>query len=227
VANPFRNFSVLLHAWYRYTRAYFGLRYRLHYARLPAKILAVDGLLTTQEAIFLYRKAKEVRSGCIVEIGSYHGRSTIALALGAQEGEKVPVYAVDPYVAFVGPLGAAFGPGDKVGLVQNLIFTGTVPEVWLIHLPSVQAAKGWQEPIALLWIDGDHTYEGVKADFDAWSSLVIPGGQVAFHDSLDPRLGVHRLIGEITGTGTYKIIEVVEKITLLYKEITKSTASNF
>jgi len=38
------------------------------------------------------------------------------------------------------------------------------------------------EPIDFLFIDGDHTYEGVKMDFDMYSPLVRPGGIVAFHD---------------------------------------------
>jgi predicted O-methyltransferase YrrM len=34
----------------------------------------------------------------------------------------------------------------------------------------------------LLFIDGDHTYEGVKRDFEMYGSLVRPGGIIAFHD---------------------------------------------
>ena len=33
-----------------------------------------------------------------------------------------------------------------------------------------------------LFIDGDHTYEGVKADFNMYSELVRPGGLIVFHD---------------------------------------------
>ena len=36
--------------------------------------------------------------------------------------------------------------------------------------------------IDLLFIDGDHTYEGVRADFEQYSPLVTPGGMVMFHD---------------------------------------------
>ena len=36
--------------------------------------------------------------------------------------------------------------------------------------------------IDFLFIDGDHTYEGVKADFEMYSPLVRPGGLVVFHD---------------------------------------------
>jgi predicted O-methyltransferase YrrM len=38
------------------------------------------------------------------------------------------------------------------------------------------------EPIDVLFIDGDHTYEGVKADYELYSPLVRPGGVIGFHD---------------------------------------------
>ena len=43
--------------------------------------------------------------------------------------------------------------------------------------------------VGFLFIDGDHTYEGVKRDFKMYSSLVKEGGIVAFHDIVehDPR----------------------------------------
>ena len=38
------------------------------------------------------------------------------------------------------------------------------------------------EPLDFLFIDGDHTYEGVKRDFEMYAPLVRKGGIVAFHD---------------------------------------------
>lgn len=38
-------------------------------------------------------------------------------------------------------------------------------------------------PVDFLFIDGDHSYEGVKQDFDMYAPLVRPGGIVAFHDT--------------------------------------------
>lgn len=49
------------------------------------------------------------------------------------------------------------------------------------------------EGIDFLFIDGDHTYEGVKADFEMYSPLVRPGGLVALHDICvhPPRMNCH------------------------------------
>lgn len=56
-----------------------------------------------------------------------------------------------------------------------------------------------------LFIDGDHSYEGVKADYRNYRESVKPGGYIAFHDIKDTpyhrRLGceVGRLWKELTG----------------------------
>lgn len=49
------------------------------------------------------------------------------------------------------------------------------------------------EKVDLLFIDGDHTYEGVKKDYAMYKQLVREGGYVAFHDIKD--CDFHRLHG--------------------------------
>jgi cephalosporin hydroxylase len=41
------------------------------------------------------------------------------------------------------------------------------------------------QKLDFLFIDGDHSYEGVKADFEDYKGLVRPGGLIAFHDIVD------------------------------------------
>jgi predicted O-methyltransferase YrrM len=43
-----------------------------------------------------------------------------------------------------------------------------------------KALKG--RKLDLLFIDGDHTYKGVKRDFEMYNKLVTKGGIIAFHD---------------------------------------------
>ena len=54
-------------------------------------------------------------------------------------------------------------------------------------------------PLDLLFIDGDHSYEGVRRDYLLYSPLVREGGLVAFHD-ITPGGGagdVHRLWAQL------------------------------
>ena len=57
------------------------------------------------------------------------------------------------------------------------------------------------EAIDFLLIDGDHTYEGVRQDFETFAPLVKPGGLIAFHDILPhanyPECGVDQLWNEV------------------------------
>jgi predicted O-methyltransferase YrrM len=48
-------------------------------------------------------------------------------------------------------------------------------------LEAVKKAFGG-DPVDFLFIDGDHRYEGVKADFEMYGPLVRDSGVVAFHD---------------------------------------------
>jgi len=45
--------------------------------------------------------------------------------------------------------------------------------------------------IDVLFIDGDHSYAGVKSDFELWSPLVRCGGLVIFHDILHHKMVAH------------------------------------
>lgn len=56
------------------------------------------------------------------------------------------------------------------------------------HSTEVQARVGAilkEESLDFLFIDGDHSYDGVKADHRNYSKLVKPGGLIAFHDIKD------------------------------------------
>jgi predicted O-methyltransferase YrrM len=50
------------------------------------------------------------------------------------------------------------------------------------HPHTLDRARGFA-PFDFMFIDGDHTYEGVRDDWRIWDVLLVPWGVVAFHDT--------------------------------------------
>jgi cephalosporin hydroxylase len=78
----------------------------------------------------------------------------------------------------------------------------------LVHVGDSHdpASKAWLDrqlgsrQVDVLFIDGDHSYAGVKTDYEMYSPLVRPGGLVLIHDVLngaDPRVEVPRFWREL------------------------------
>jgi len=105
----------------------------------------------------LYALARDA-CGPIVEIGSYRGQSTCALALGSKAGNGWPVYAVDPHEEHEDINGAKYGPEDFGGFYEAVLETGVADIVRPIALPWRAAARVLPEA-GLLFIDAEHTYQ--------------------------------------------------------------------
>jgi len=58
-------------------------------------------------------------------------------------------------------------------------------------------AKQWKKPIDILHIDGFHTYNAVKNDYDTWSKFVKDDGVILFHDTCVPDFGIRKFFDEI------------------------------
>jgi predicted O-methyltransferase YrrM len=133
----------------------------------------LPGWLTYEEGDTLYRLAKACSGrGVIVEIGSWRGKSTICLGLGSQEGRGVHIYAVDRHTE-----------GTFADFERNLEKAGVRDLVTPVKGRSQDAARDFDEPIELLFIDGAHEYELVLEDFERWVPKVVDGGVVAMHDT--------------------------------------------
>lgn len=66
-----------------------------------------------------------------------------------------------------------------------------------IRMTSVEAAGLYENAsLDFVFIDGDHTYEGVKADLIAWKDKIRPGGIIAGHD-FSPGNSVDQAVKEI------------------------------
>jgi predicted O-methyltransferase YrrM len=154
----------------------------------------------------------------LVEIGVWHGVTTSRLrSIMAADALLI---AVDPYPA--GRLGFSVQQHiarSEVGRVRN----GTVK--WF-RCTGVEAAKRYaadhEDPVDFVFIDGDHTYDGLRGDWQAWSPLLATGGLVALHDSVPtPERAIHEA-GSVRFTqevirrdARFKLLEVVDSLTVM------------
>jgi len=140
----------------------------------------VEGILKLQESQLLHQLARGRRT--IVEIGSFRGRSTVLLALGSAECQG-EVWAIDPHMPSPDAPWMPFNSTDLDAFRKNVREFGIERRVHEILSTSDQARTTWAgKGIDLLWIDGDHTFEGASRDLSNWTPLLNPGGVVAAHD---------------------------------------------
>jgi len=184
-------------------------------ANLREYFALTEGMISFEEASLLYDFAKQISDGCIVEVGSYRGRSAVALGRGSLDGNQVPVYSIEPHEEFSGVLGGKFGPADRGAFYKAMIDTSCYQVVRLINLSSEIVAPNWNKKIGLLWIDGDHTYSGVKRDFECWLPHLTPEAIIAFDDSTDPDLGPRQLIDELLNSNKFQELQQIGKITVI------------
>jgi predicted O-methyltransferase YrrM len=155
---------------------------------LAAALAGIEGWLGEEEAWRLHRAAAEIPDqapATVVEIGSWKGRSTIALAtgVGARPGGGV-VLAVDPHRG--GRAHELTGEPDTfAAFEENLRGSGVADLVEPLRETSL-AARGRvpDDSVDLLFLDGSHERDDVIADIDAWAPALRAGATVAFHDAI-------------------------------------------
>lgn len=176
-----------------------------------------EGWLSLDEARWLHGCAQKVLSGCIVEVGAFRGRSTVALSAGA--GSGVRVFSIDPHAEVIRDGCVAFeGPADRAAFFETMLRSGAWRNVSLLNTTSEVVASGWSEPVGLLWLDGDHSYDGIARDWACWRPHLIDGAQIVFDDAHDDAIGPHRLIGELLASGAVEHVKNVGKTrTVIYR----------
>ncbi len=102
--------------------------------------------------------------------------------------------------------------GEPCWVPEDSVFRTNYPEVE-IHLELTEDAfRNYFQPnnvqIDYLHIDADHHYEGVKLDWDLYSTLVPDDGIITLHDTTNYRnpCGVYLLMDDIRNSGDYEMI---------------------
>jgi predicted O-methyltransferase YrrM len=147
----------------------------------------VEGWLTPAQAQALAAAARRAAPGeRIVEIGSFRGKSTIALASAA--GDGVEIVAIDPHLgAWREPHrtseDADLGQADVEAFHANLRAAGVAGRVRHVRRFSGEALGDVDGEVAVLFIDGAHDVRGASEDIVNWGERVPPGGRMLVHDA--------------------------------------------
>lgn len=200
----------------------------------------LQGQVLAAEGAWLRAAARLVPAGqAIVELGSYTGKSTCCFAVGSAEGQRARVYAIDLWTQGThDPETRRFYEYDPAsGEEQHNSKFSRQPALDLFNerralydpLGLIQPITGlttkiaevFAEPVGLLFIDADHTYEAVKADFEAWAPKVVAGGTIALHDyaGKPEDHGIKRFVGEVLAAADafYRIENVIDSMCVLRK----------
>ena len=150
-------------------------------------INGVKGTLRQSDVQILQNYAAQIpRNGIYAETGSYMGASSVLAGLVTKHG--VRVYAHDVWVEDMNQLAADGAPPPKTDnyffkFYKNIIDNQLTRTVIPIRGPS-QWTLGIHEDksIDLAFIDGDHSYEGVKGDLEAIWDKMKPNSTILLHD---------------------------------------------
>jgi predicted O-methyltransferase YrrM len=168
-----------------------------------------------ESAWLLYGLARSLKPRVCVEIGSAQGKSACYIGAALRENGFGKLYAIDPHTV------TDWNDADAVDsyriITHNIKRIGVGDHVEIVRESSAEVAKRWDRPIDLLFIDGDHSYDGVRHDWEAFSGFLTEFGVTIFHDTIwdiapDPRwnrpdMGVPRFVEDLRQQG-YPVVTI-------------------
>lgn len=154
---------------------------------------SVDGWMSEIELNWLIKTASTIRAGgVVVEIGSYKGRSSVAIGRALQIGTVL--YCIDSWLG---------DPYDAQDLTEDLYWS------WLVHVfqnafaraivpirqPSARASMLFADAsVDWVFIDGSHIFEHVSKDIHLWTPKLRSGGIISGHDYVADCPGVLKAV---------------------------------
>lgn len=159
------------------------LRYsvRLRALAVGSGLIPPRTMHSDAESSMLARLAEGRR--VVVEIGVYEG-SSAAVLCGAM-GPESSLHLIDPFSETALRPGWRGTEAATRRVVERAARDGGPRVEWHVER-SDETADSWSGQVDLVFIDGDHTEEGCRLDWELWHRFVSPGGLVVFHDA---RLG--------------------------------------
>lgn len=169
--------------------------------------------MTVRQAAYLFGLVRRMNARRVIEIGRYKGGSTLLIA-AAMSGEG-QFWSID-----IGEKTTRLYPDRSAGafdrdLAELCRRFGLKAELVVGDSRMVELETG---EVDLVLIDGDHSYDGVRIDFERFGRRVRVGGAVLFDDAFDEGLfrthsdTVGRLVQEISDGSEFKLVKAVNRL---------------
>lgn len=170
----------------------------------PADDLATLSFLVARESVRLRRRKNPM---VVVELGSWTGRSALAMQAAMEPGSHFEIHCVDHFKGtgtdWTRAIAESATEFDAVykRFLENV---GDSKDVTIFphRMHSLDMSKRWaqyEKPIDLLFVDAGHSYDECKADILAWRDYVADGGIISGHDWNELFPGVKQAVTEIFG----------------------------
>jgi len=146
--------------------------------RKSVKLFSIQSHLTHLERVKLYKLAK--KKEFILEIGSYTGASASCFSAALKEQGHGKLICIDTW----NNDSMTEGKRNTWDEFQNntIEYRNTIIPIIGFSTDVVKSVKEITKKIDILFIDGDHSYIAVKADWESYKSFLEPGSIVIFHD---------------------------------------------
>jgi hypothetical protein len=176
--------------------------------------------------------------GDILELGSWCGRSAVALGMAARMTEHTKVHCVDLFpeksdwyqnadgtYSFSVALNGQTYRGHQDQTVWEEPFLRDIapmynrwqgPMVAFNHYVGLNGLSSCITPsdlrLRLAFIDGDHSFNAVCRDIEIVEQFLLPGGWICFDDAFSSYEGVNKAIKQmILGNGNYRLCQQITR----------------
>lgn len=165
------------------------------------------------ERLALFQTAKLLPPGArALEIGSHIGSSALFICAGLEHGGGHLV-CVDTWMNQTMPDGVKDTMSQFKANTEA--FNSMITTVRKFsHELTPEEIGG---PLDFVFIDGDHSEDGVRADFRLIAPSVKPGGLIAFHDLIPDFPGVSIVVGEALASGEWQLARLAGSLATIRK----------
>ena len=171
---------------------------------------AVIGM-TVRQAAYIFGLIRQIHPRRVVEIGRYKGGSTLLIATAMQGDGQF--WSID-----IGEKESRLRAGGRSydrQLEDVLARAGLHVTLLVGDSRTLEVDTG---ELDLVFIDGDHSYDGVRNDFERFGRRVRVGGAVLFDDAhAEGLFGTHsdtvgRLVDEVVAAGRFRLVKTVNRL---------------